>query len=388
MKKLHRALALFFSFSFFLLLAMPAMAVEVEIPLTDAELYELEYEQFLIEGNDDESAIALLSLDDENLDRTWSYSGSIRWYKTPVGNAITDTNISWLTPTTPINFSWQGSGSYLLQTATASSTSYVGMTVGCVGGMYQDWSVPSTYVYEEGASLRFVGTVKSYFTGSWYNSSTYVDYSMVENVGSTWVVYPERMAILVNGDVVASVASNGDGVFEFDYDYQMTSSVYSVAYRFYYDSTQKKYGTNSDATGSITTRGLWFFIDDNALAKYTVPDASTVVSKQILEEVKLIPSTVYNFFFGDDGDSASSAFKSSVESAISSGEAVRDDFSELAKPEPDEIVPDVDQYAPLDQYTAYTDTFGALMENDTIVSLMMVSLGFAFLGYVFFGKRT
>lgn len=365
---------------------MPAMAVEVEELLTDEQLYELEYERLLIEGNDDESAISLLSLDDNNTDRTMTISGAIKYYWFAIGNDLSDR--VFYEVASPLNFSWQGSGSYKIAQGNESTASnrQVNMTIGSMAGTYVDWSVPSVYVYEEGSTLRFAGVVKSGFAGTWYQTGSFVDYNIAENMGSEIYLPPDRMAIVINGDVVTSVNAGSDGSFQFDYTYPMTETVTNVAYRFYYDETEKApmYMTN---TMGISTRGLWFCIDDNAFAKYVVPDAATVVNKQILEQVKLIPSTIYNFFFGDDGDSASSAFKSSVDSAISSGEAVRDEFSQMEKPEPEDIVPDVDQYAPLDQYTAYTDTFGALMENDTIVSLMMVSLGFAFLGYVFFGKR-
>lgn len=385
MKKFHRALALFSASLIMSLHIVPAHAVEIEDPLTDVELYELEYERLLIEGNDDESAISLLSLDDENLDRTLTVvSGALKYYWYAVGNNISDVT----SLVTPKMFTWQGGGSYRLESGNynTASNARVNMTIGNLAGTAVDWSVPSVYVYEEGATLRFSGVVKTSYCGSWFNSQQFVGYSIAENLGSEIVVYPDRMAIVVNGDVVSSTASSGNGTFQFDYTFDMTETVTSVAYRFYFDNEYKApmYMTNAEG---ISTRGLYFYIDDNAFAKYVVPDASTVVNKQILEQVKQIPATIYNFFFGDDGDEVAEGFKSEVDGVIGSGDVVREEFEELQKPDPADTIPDINVIIPQEEFQAYTTVFADVLQSKLVLPLMVMALSMALMAYVVYGKK-
>lgn len=386
MKKFHRALALFSASLIMILHAAPAHAVEIEEPLTDEELYELEYERLLIEGNDDESAIALLSLDDNNPDRTMTISGAIKYYWSAIGNDLSYTG--FMNVASPLFFSWQGSGSYKIAQGDASTSSnkQVNMCIGSIAGTYVDWSVPSVYIYEEGSTLRFAGVVKAGFAGTWYQSGSFVDYNIAENMGSEIYLPPDRMSIVINGDVVTSVNAGSDGSFQFDYTYPMTETVTSVAYRFYYDVTEKAPMFMSNTTG-ISTRGLWFCIDDDALAKYTVPDASTVVNKQILEQVKQIPATIYNFFFGEDGDDVAEGFKSEVDGVIGSGDVVRDEFEELQKPDPADTIPDINVIIPQEEFRAYTAVFADVLESKLVLPLMVMALSMALMAYVVYGKK-
>lgn len=386
MINLKRALALFSSVMVLGLCVVPAQCLDIEESLTDEQLYELEYERLLIEGNDDESAIALLSLDDNNTDRTMTISGAIKYYWGAIGNDLSYTGFYEVA--SPLNFSWQGSGSYKIAQGEQSTASnrQVNMTIGSMAGTYVDWSVPSVYVYEEGATLRFAGVVKSGFAGTWYQTGSFVDYNIAENMGSEIYLPPDRMAIVINGDVVTSVNAGNDGSFQFDYTYPMTETVTNVAYRFYYDETEKApmYMTN---TMGISTRGLWFCIDDNAFAKYVVPDASTVVSKQILEQVKLIPATIYNFFFGEDGDEVAEGYKSAVDSVIDSGEQVREEFEELDKPDPADTIPDINVIIPQEEFQAYTAVFADVLQSKLVLPLMVMALSMALMAYVVYGKK-
>lgn len=341
----------------------------------------------LIEGNDDEAA--LFSLNDDNPDRTFSYTGTMWWNENPNGNDIDEALANGYVKriVSPQFLEWQGSGSYRIASGTGNSNSrYTSMEIGVKAGTYIDFTTPVAYIHEEGSTLRFAGIVKSDYVGTWYNATAYVDYNVVETVG-TWVIYPDRMAILVDGDVVTSVESSGDGTFQFDYEYPMTKTVSELGYRFYFDTTHELEDANYDVT-NIATRGVYFFIDDNALAKYTVPDASTVVNKQILEQVKLIPSTIYNFFFGDSGDDAASGFKSDIDSAVSSVDQVQQEIVDgLDKPEPDTIVPDLEDVVPQEDYAVYTDIFAPIMQSSLFSSMMLVVVSMAFVSYVLFGKK-
>lgn len=387
MKKFHRALALFSASIVMSLQIVPAHAVDTEEPLTDADLYELEYERLLVEGNDDESAISLLSLDDNNPDRTLTITGGgIRYSWSALGNPITDTYFSDVP--SPSFFSWQGSGSYRIASGNSSTSSnrYVDMTLGCVAGTYVDWSVPSVYLYEEGATLRFAGVVKMNFCGSWFNQQGFVSSDIVQSYGTDIVIYPDRMGIVVNGDLVTSVTSQGDGTFQFDHTLDMTETVISVAYRFYFDRTEKAPSQDKSSMG-ISTRGLWLYMNDDGFAKYTVPDASTVVNKQILDQVKQIPATIYNFFFGEDGDEVAEGFKSEVDGVIESGEGVREEFEALEKPNPSDTIPDKDTIIPQEEFQAYTAVFADVLQSKLVLPLMVMALSMALMAYVVYGKK-
>lgn len=323
--------------------------------------------------NADANGINSISIDDSVLDRTLTISSG--FYFGVESDAVRITNTTY-------NFSWEGNGRYNL-----AGYNYDTSSKQCwaenLAGQIIDMEVNAGFPADPGGKLNFVGDVQYLLYPTGYSVN---DGSTITQGAYTYGLFPQRMQLLVNGAPVGEVYDTvGQGKFNFNFQYALDEYVNRIGYRFYFDTAQEK---SYNATDATLSKHLLMGIFDNAVVSVIEPAGEyTPYFQEVITEVKAIPSTIYNFFFGDDGDSASSAFKSSVDSAISSGEAVRDEFSELDKPEPFDIVPDVDQYAPLEQYTAYTDTFGALMENDTIVSLMMVSLGFAFLGYVFFGKR-
>lgn len=387
MKKFHRALALFLPVLLLCLHTVPAHAAEYEPTLTDEELYEMEFERLLTEGYDDQAA--LWSLDDRDPDRTFEYDGVIyftgaNWSGWPQQYPPTSNNSDvTFSPSNYVEVDWQGGGGYRIgggthRIATASYQLYV------EAGTFVDYYAPSVYAYRDGGSLTFSGTVVMKLAETWYNSSAFISNDVVSSYGGVEAL-PDRMALMVNGDIVTSITSSGNGVFQLNYEYELTEPVYSVGYRFYYDTTQHL--KQSSGVSNIYTLGLYLWLDDNALVTEFVPEQYVPLFKEVITEVKQIPATIYNFFFGEDGEEAASSFKDSVDDAVGSGEQVRDEIDALVKPDPDAIVPDIQDHAPLDQYTAYTGTFGALMENDTIVKMMLVALAFAFGSYVLFGKK-
>lgn len=193
--------------------------------------------------------------------------------------------------------------------------------------------------------------------------------------------------MLVNGEVVdTSYALDDKGNFEIDYAYEMDSSVTSVGYRFYFDETTSIY--ESLNIEGIKTRGLYFFLDDDGMVEYVEVEQYVPLFKEVITEVKAIPSTIYNFFFGDSGDDAASGFKSEVDSAVSSVDQVQQEITEgLDKPEPDQIVPDITDIVPEDDYATYTDIFAPVVQSSLFSSMMMVVVSMAFISYVLFGKK-
>lgn len=340
---------------------MPAMAADS----VEVDIYPVVTEGYVAErGNE-----YLLT---QSAKRTISLNGSVRL-------GASGSNYGTLTDQMS-EFDWEGNGRYnwLSYYLSSASTYLYGQIA---GGSFIDFYCNDVYTASEGGSVDVSGTVQFWLKPVDYSVN---DGSSVLPYDAEYALYPSRVGLIANGEVYGEpVQSLGEGLFSVNVSIPTDEPVTNLGFRFYYDSALYSYYQDGNTTGKF----MLFNIYDDSVVIYNEGESTNGLIHEVIQEVKLIPSTVYNFFFGDDGDSASSAFKSSVESAISSGEAVRDEFSELDKPEPGDIAPDIDQYAPLDQYTAYTDTFGALMENDTIVSLMMVSLGFAFLGYVFFGKR-
>lgn len=326
---------------------------------------------------------ALFSLNDDIVDRVFSYSGNIRWGGLRPSNYTT----TGLTPNNPINVDWQGGGSYRAGSTTLSSARrecylYV------EAGSYVDFTAPSVYAYSDGSILNFSGTIRFSLAAGWYNSTAFYSQEIVVGNGG-WLVYPQRMAVLVDGEVVTSVSSTDNtGTFTLDYEYEMDSAVSEVGYRFYFDVTHSQY-QNLDIENGINTRGLYYYLDDNGLVTFVEVEQYVPLFKEVITEVKQIPSTIYNFFFGDSGDDAASGFKSDVDSAVSSVDQVQQEIEEgLNKPEPDAIVPDIDDVVDQDAFVSYTNVFASVLQAGSLVADMMIIVcSFAFLSYVLFGKK-
>lgn len=341
----------------------------------------MEYERLLIEGMDDQAA--LFSLNDDIVDRVFSYSGNIRWGGTRPSNYTT----AGLTPNNPINVDWQGGGSYRAGSTTLSSARrecylYV------EAGSYVDFSAPSIYAYSDGSVLNFSGTIRFSLAAGWYNSTEFYAQEIVVGNGG-WLVYPQRMAILVNGEVVTSVSATDDiGTFTVDYEYEMDGAVTQVGYRFYFDVTNDQYQNLTIDTG-IQSRGLYYYIDDNGLVTFVEVEQYVPLFKEVITHVKQMPATIYNFFFGDDGDDVAEGFKSDVDSAVSSVDQVQQEITEgLQKPEPDTIVPDLDDVISQDDLTSFTNVFASVLQTGSIIADMMLTVCvLAMLSYVFFGKK-
>lgn len=383
MKKFHRALALFSASLVMSLHIVPAHAVETDEPLTDAELYELEYEKLLIEGLDDEAV--LWSLDDRTSDRTFSYDGRIvftgsNWSGFPDINNGTD---SYFEPNNNIEVDWQGSGGYLIGSGIHRiNVTYYQLFVG--SGTYIDYTAPSTYAYQDGGKLTFSGSVQMRLAETWYNSSSFVSIDVVPDYGGVYA-YPDRMALMVNGDVVTSVVSVGNGTFHLNYDYELSEPVYSVGYRFYYDSQQLVQASSN--VSNIKSLGLYLWLDDNAFVSEFVPEQYVPLFKEVITEVKQIPATVYNFFFGEDGDEVAEGFKSEVDGVIGSGEVVREEFEALQKPDPTDTIPDIYVIIPQEEFQAYTAVFADVLQSKLVLPLMVMALSMALMAYVVYGKK-
>lgn len=367
------------------MLVCPAYAVDSSAPdlanelLTDEELYELEYEQLLISGMDDEAA--LFSLNDDDPDRLWTLSyGILRWSCRDIDSVDFNYGPDLL------NFEWEGPGSYRLGSYTFTDGQNFG-SIRMKVGSYYDITAPVSYRYSDGSKLVFEGTLRYSTVVTWFNQTAFVDGNVMEYSGVA--AYPERVALLVNGDVVASFnASDTLGNFQIEYEHEMTETVNSIGYRFYYDSQVRVSGSYPNTSGSFTTGGLYFYFDDSAFVTSVESDVYLPLFQEVITEVKQIPSTIYNFFFGESGGDDAAGFKSEVDSAVSSVDQVQQEIAEgLDKPEPDEIVPDITDIVPEDDYATYTDIFAPVVQSSLFSSMMMVVVSMAFISYVLFGKK-
>ena len=325
--------------------------------------------------NPDLYGVSELSLDDSNLDRELTISSGF-YFGVSTSDETRVTSSSY-------GFSWEGNGRYNLAGTVLESGSRT-IFARNEAGQIIDMQVASGFPSAAGASISFVGDVQFLLYPTSYSVN---DGSTITAGGYTYGLFPQRMQLLVNGEPVGDVyTSDGQGKFTFDYSHPLTSYVNQIGYRFYFDTAQQKSYSASDSTLS---RHLLMGIFDNAVVS-TVDAAPEYVPlfQEVINEVKQVPSTIYNFFFGDSGDEAASGFKSEVDSAVSSVDQVQQEIEEgLDKPEPDTIVPDLEEVVPQEDYTVYTDIFAPVMQSSLFTSMMLVVVSMAFVSYVLFGKK-
>lgn len=285
--------------------------------------------------------------------------------------------------TEPQEFSWKGNGRYNWQSHYYSSASaYVYGAVSA--GAYVDFYSTDIYQSNAGGKLVLSGDVQFWV---WPAEFDINDGSSVPAVDSQYALYPQRMAVIVDGEVVSNAVTGSDGTFSVSAEIPNDDPVTNVGYRFYFDSNAYQYYQDTD--GSTYYRYMKFNIFDNGVVDVVAGEGEyTGLLTEIRETVIALPSTIYNFFFGDSGDDAASGFKSEVDSAVSSVDQVQQEITEgLDKPEPEQIVPDITDIVPEEDYATFTDVFAPVMQNQLMISLMMVVVSMAFISYVLFGKK-
>lgn len=131
------------------------------------------------------------------------------------------------------------------------------------------------------------------------------------------------------------------------------------------------------------------YINDDGIVEYVKSPEYLPVLSEIKETITAVPQTIYNFFFGEDGDDVAGGFKSNVDSAVSSVDQVQQEIIEgLQKPEPDTIVPDLDDVISQDDLSSFTNVFASVLQTGSIIADMMLTVCvLAMLSYVFFGKK-
>lgn len=389
MKKLHRALALFFAFLIMSLHLVSAHAVEVQedtfVEPFVARNLEGDYSR-LRDKNDlvlyalalsAENDVSLMSLDEETLDRSWYTSASVDY-----GGWFDHKTLAVGTKT----FSWQGNGFYRLASYSGSDKEEVWCRIYMNANSYQDWIVNATLVYEDGALLQMNGTVKYTMQCGWFNQNAFVSNNTVQYVSDACIAVPDRLGIIVNGDVIQTFEVGADGSVDLAFEYPMTGNVNSLGYRWYYDTEVHLLEEDFGVT-DVQTRGLYAEVVDNAVVSVYVADP--VVSKidEVKQAVVQLPSTIYNFFFGEDGDEVAEGFKSEVDGVIESGDEVREEFEALEKPDPLDTIPDKDAIIPQEEFQAYTAVFADVLQSKLVLPLMVMALSMALMAYVVYGKK-
>lgn len=283
--------------------------------------------------------------------------------------------------TAAYDFDWAGNGRYNWQDYSTGSTAYSTVYGYVAPDTYVDFYSDDVYAASPEGSIDISGKVRF-----WVNPADFIVNDGSDS-SATNAMYPTRVAIVSSGDVISewfSLDSNGQA--ELDVSLSMADPIVNLGFRFYYETYRV---VNYSVSPSTYNRYLKFtIIDETSVVVNEPPEAYVPLIQEVIEQVKLVPSTIYNFFFGDDGDDAASGFKSEVDSAVSSVDQVQQEIEEgLDKPEPEQIVPDITDIVPEDDYTAFTDVFAPVMQNQMMISMMMVVLSLAFVSYVLFGKK-
>lgn len=251
---------------------------------------------------------------------------------------------------------------------------------------YQDWIVNATLVYEEGSLLQMNGTVKYTMQSSWFNQNAFVSSNTLEYISDVCVAVPDRLGILVNGDVIQTFEVADDGSVDLAFEYPMTGNINSLGYRWYYDTELHILVQDEDVT-DVQTRGIYAEVVDNAVVSVYVEDAVVTKIDEVKQAVVQLPSTIYNFFFGEDGNEVAEGFKSEVDGVIESGEEVREEFEALEKPNPLDTIPDKDAIIPQEEFQAYTAVFADVLQSKLVLPLMVMALSMALMAYVVYGKK-
>lgn len=190
----------------------------------------------------------------------------------------------------------------------------------------------------------------------------------------------------MNGDVIQTFEVADDGSVDLAFEYPMTGNINSLGYRWYYDTELHILVQDEDVT-DVQTRGIYAEVVDNAVVSVYVEDAVVTKIDEVKQAVVQLPSTIYNFFFGEDGNEVAEGFKSEVDGVIESGEEVREEFEALEKPNPLDTIPDKDAIIPQEEFQAYTAVFADVLQSKLVLPLMVMALSMALMAYVVYGKK-
>lgn len=361
MINLKRALALFTTLFLFCFCSVSAVASNSVY----ANIYYWE--------NADANGINSISIDDSVLDRTLSISSG--FYFGVESDAVRITNTTY-------NFSWEGNGRYNLAGYNYDTSSRQCWAENLAGQII-DMEVYAGFPADPGGKLNFVGDVQYLLYPTGYSVN---DGSTITQGAYTYGLFPQRMQLLVNGAPVGEVYDTvGQGKFNFNFQYALDEYVNRIGYRFYFDTAQEKSYNAPDATLS---KHLLMGIFDNAVVSVIEPAGEyTPYFQEVITEVKAIPSTIYNFFFGEDGDEVGEGFKSEVDGIIGSGEEVREEFEALEKPDPTDTIPDINVIIPQEEFQAYTAVYADVLQSKIVLPLMVMALSVALMAYVVYGKK-
>lgn len=249
---------------------------------------------------------------------------------------------------------------------------------------YIDFYAPTEVTAVADASFDIGGSVQMFVYSASYLgtngnslSGTEIDHGL----------FPDRCQLLINGELYGEAFEDESlGLFPLDFSIPRTEVISSVGFRFYFDTEQSHFYS----VGSpVTTRAFYAAVVDGSVLNTEIPAPDLLPTlTEIKEAVLAVPSTIYNFFFGESGGDDAAGFKSEVDSAVSSVDQVQQEIVDgLDKPEPEQIVPDITDIVPEEDYATYTDIFAPVVQSSLFSSMMMVVVSMAFISYVLFGKK-
>lgn len=211
---------------------------------------------------------------------------------------------------------------------------------------------------------------------------------------------PASVSLLVNGSVYGDSVNYNNGVTFTAVSLPLDEDITSIGFRF----------TFSDASRSVTGAGsgdiqLVFNIDDTSVytvtlapedPPYLAPMGTMIgqlnniessINNVASDTVSGVSSYLDSVFNDPVMDSAAAENQTAIDAQITESESIQADLDTLDKPEVSEISPDLSAVSPVEDFTAFTDTFSAITNNNLISTLLLLSCTFAFLSYVLFGKR-
>lgn len=374
MKKVHRAFALFFVIIFAFTLSVPVYGLELGNGVESAEvdIYAVDTEGYFPDRNN-------LYLITESAKRNLSYSG--RFFvgrSASYGQAFTSGNSS---------FTWAGNGLYNWLSATLTSNS-LDIFASVNAGSYIDIYSEDVYAAMDGGSLNLSGSVQFWLRPTSASPNNGVNQNMENSL------FPQRCGILANGEVVRTYTGSGSGLFNINYDFDTSEPTTNLGFRFYFDTAANVKYSNT-GSGTVGRHLLFGIIDQSTVTVIEPPSREEQLLGEIVDNTShsntlldRIIGSFNNLLTGDLGKDKSDALNESVDEVIEDGNSVRDEFETLDTPEPEDINPDITEYAPVDDFTTYTNTFAPLWQTPFFVQLLMLALSVAFVGYVLYGKRS
>ena len=345
---------------------MPVYAYE-STEQVEVDIFAIETEGYFPDRNQ-------LYVISQSVGRTISLNGTIQL-------GATGSNFKALTNSSD-SFTWKGNGRYnWLSTTLSSATTYIYGKV--LSGGYIDFYSDDVYQALDGGTLTVDGSVRFWLKPVCYSVN---DGSSVLPYDEENSVFPDKISVIANGQVFDTFNSSGSGTFDVNVSIDMADPITCLGFRFYFDSNTYAYYQDSNTVG----KNMLFNIYDETSVLIDEPADETVpLIKEVIEHVKVLPATIYNFFFGEDGEDVADGFKSEVDDVTDEADRLQQEIEEgLAKPEPDTLVPDMDSVVDQDQFVAYTGVFGSILQSGSIIAdMMFIVCALAMGSYVLFGKK-